>query len=384
MSRDEKVLVIGSGPVGATALFTLTRLGYKNILLSSHSEGKIKKQNLFGQNIPTSHEGVGGLGKYWHSVCDLGLLKQVGFLPTALSLECLGNTEFIKSQEFVPFRPLRPNRLLRKSSYKLRPPVVKLASDQENVLAYYLGGEEESFDRVLVCHGAIPELDCLVNSDLAQLSPTVSDHLVAQVQSVDKELFLGKKEDRVFFSAKGFRRSYVLTDKATVKYKITARPNYDLGGERALHLDKGIYVGSSSSIIGKLIKRGSYSLIRQSLFLRYGLFRRSNSWTGFINILAKDCYKREGSQLVVDEAKLEQLRVRLEEEGLRLTDDSLMSGIHYHNTYKSLSPKVGNNQVSDQKIILIAPNYDFDVGAEHFTFRLMMMAENIVEKLGDV
>ena len=58
-----------------------------------------------------------------------------------------------------------------------------------------------------------------------------------------------------------------------------------------------------------------------------------------------------------------------------------MSGIHFHNTYKSLSSLVSNNKVDDRNIILIGPAYNFDVGAEHFTFQMMLIAEKVAGEL---
>lgn len=381
MSSDARILVIGDGPLGASAFSTLCRLGCDNIFLSKHSKGGLIKKPLFGQNIPTSYESEGGLGRLWHSVCDLGLLNRKGLISSYISKKLIGDIDFRENSEFVPWFPIRPVRLLKNLTYDERPPVDSLELFDGVVKVKFTNDKVESFDKVLVCHGAMPNNDCLVNSGLATLSSSVSDHLVGQVEGLKGPLFAGKKRQRVTFSGKGILRSYILKDVGEFKYKISTRPNYRADKRRALHLDKGIYVGSTFQVLKRLVLRGNLDAIKQSLFLRYGLFSRSKNWTCFINVVVKDCYRRKNGTLIVDDSRINDLKSSLEQDGLRLVDASLMSGIHFHNTYDYLSPDVSNNMVGDERIILVGPGYDFDVGAEHFTFQMMLIAENIARSL---
>lgn len=383
MSSDARILVIGDGPVGSTAVATLCRLGCAHIFLSKYSKGDLINKQLFGQDIPTSYEREGGLGRLWHSVCDMGLLNRKGFVASHISKKFIGDIEFRENTEFVPFFQIKPARILKDLTYGELPPVDSLTLSEGVVEVKFTNDKVEIFDKVLVCHGAMPNIDCLVNSGLATLSASVSDHLVAQVEGLKSPLFAGKKRERVIFSGKGIFRSYIRNDVGEFKYKISARPNYRAAKRRVLHLDKGIYVGSKVQVLKRLMLRGSLDAIKQSLFLRYGLFSRSKNWTCFINVAVKNCYIRKNGTLIVDDARIADLKKSLEKDGLRLLETSLMSGIHFHNTYDYLSSNVSNNIISNKRIILVAPSYNFDVGAEHFTFQMMLMAESIARSLAD-
>lgn len=381
MPSKSKILVIGDGPVGASAISTLCRQGFHDIFVSRHTHGELKKESIFKQNIPTAYEGKGGLGRLWHSVCDLGLLCRLDVLPSDLSKRWIGNIEFKEDSEFVPFFPIRPSKLITKLRYGVRSSAVSLESLENNVAVTFSDGSVESFDKVLVCHGALPNTDCLVNSGLATLSNTVSDHLVAQVEGIDGPLFPRKKIERVEFSKKGFVRKYLRYDTGKFKFKMSARPNYGEKINKAFHMDKGIYVGSTFEVLKRIFRKASFNFIKQSFFLRYGIFSRSESWTGFVNIAVKDCYKIKKGSLVVDESRIRELAIDLAAHNFRLVESSLMSAIHFHNTYNYLSPEVSNNVVSDKRIILLGPGYNFEVGAEHFTFQMMLIAEKVAREL---
>ena len=381
MPSKKKTLIIGDGLVGASAIFTLCQKGLKDIYVSSHKHGDLKKQLLFNQEIPTSFEDKGGLGRLWHSVCDLGLLNRLNFHSSSLTKKLIGDIKFDKDTEFVPFSPIRPVKILKKLNYNVSPATKLIEPFENNVRVTFCDGSIDFFDKVLVCHGALPEEDCLINSDLAEISDTVSDHLVAQVEGLKKSLFGEKKSESVVFSKKGFTRNYRLFNDSEFKFKISARPTYNENRKKAFHLDKGIYVGSTLDVFKRIISKASLNILKQSFFLRYGLFSRSENWKGFINIAVKNCYIRKNGSFVVDKAKISQLSAFLLKHDLLLDEDSLMSGIHFHNSYKSLSSLVSNNKIDDRNIILIGPAYNFDVGAEHFTFQMMLIAEKIAREL---
>jgi len=383
MGSDFKTLVIGDGPVGASALMTLCRLGFDNVFLSRHINGERKFESIFGHEIPTSNNDRGGLGSLWHSVCDLGLLHRNCFSSSELSKKYLGNVEFREETEFVPFFPIRPHNVLKNLSYGIRLPVSFLKPFDESVKVTFSDGSFESFDKVLVCHGALPDTDCLINSGLATLSSTVSDHLVAQVEGISKPLFADKKSEKITFSSKGFVRGYRLYDGDKLKFKMSARPIYGEQENKVFHLDKGIYVGNTFEVLKRLLCRASFNILKQSFFLRYGIFSRSRRWAGFINIVVKDCYQRKDGRLLVDESKVGELATMLKDHDLRLVESSLMSAIHFHNTYSHLSPEVSNNIVNNKRVVLVGPGYKFKVGAEHFTFQMMLIAEKVAKELYD-
>ena len=55
-----------------------------------------------------------------------------------------------------------------------------------------------------------------------------------------------------------------------------------------------------------------------------------------------------------------------------------MSGIHFSNSYLSLSDDISVNRYDDSKpITLIGSNYNFECSEKHFTFNLMLEAEKI-------
>lgn len=381
MPSKTKTLVIGDGLVGTSAIYTLCKIGYTDVYVSSYKKGALKKQKLFNQEIPTSFEDTGGLGRLWHSVCDLGLLNRLNFEPSSLSKKLIGVTKFAKNTEFVPYFPIRPAKILKTLKYNSCPPVKLIEPFKNNVKVTFNNKSVDFFDKVLVCHGALPSEDCLVNSKLAKLSDTVSDHLIAEISLQKGPLLNKKKKESVTYLKKGFIRNYFLFNDFEFKFKITARPVYKKGNAKAFHLDKGIYVGNTIQVLKRILSKRSLNILKQSLYLRYGLFSRSNHWKGFINIALPDCYIRKDKNLIIDKSKISNMTSYLRKKGLILDESSLMSGIHFYNSYKSLSPFVSNNKVENKRIILLGPGYNFDVGAEHFTFHMMLIAEKVAKGL---
>lgn len=381
MVSKQRTLIIGDGLVGASAIFTLCQKGLKDIYVSTYKNGDLKKQLLFNQEIPTSFEDRGGLGNLWHSVCDLGLLNRLKLPSSAISNKLIGDIKFNENSEFVPFFSIRPSKILKNLNYNISPPAKLIEPLDNNIKVTFSDGSIDFFDKVLVCHGALPEEDCLVNSGLAELSDLVSDHLVAEVEGFKKSLFSDKNCESVIFSKKGFTRNYMSFNDLEFKFKISARPIYNAIRKKAFHLNKAIYVDSTLNVLKNIISKANVNILKQSFFLRYGLFSRSKNWRGFINIAVKDCYIRKNGVLLVNNKKINQLSSFLLKHDLLLDEDSLISGIHFHNTYKSLSPHVSNNKVDNRSIILIGPGYNFDVGAEHFTFQMMLIAEKVAKDL---
>ena len=187
--------------------------------------------------------------------------------------------------------------------------------------------------------------------------------------------------NQLYFQKKDLQENYMSFNDLEFKFKISARPIYNAIRKKAFHLNKAIYVDSTLNVLKNIISKANVNILKQSFFLRYGLFSRSKNWRGFINIAVKDCYIRKNGVLLVNNKKINQLSSFLLKHDLLLDEDSLISGIHFHNTYKSLSPHVSNNKVDNRSIILIGPGYNFDVGAEHFTFQMMLIAEKVAKDL---
>ena len=69
-----KVLIIGSGPVGLSAMLGLNYNKSKvDLFLSEQTENSKSFVSLFGSQIPYNFSGRGGLGRFWHNVIDISL-----------------------------------------------------------------------------------------------------------------------------------------------------------------------------------------------------------------------------------------------------------------------------------------------------------------------
>jgi hypothetical protein len=377
-SGKKKILVVGDGLVGASFISSIKNDRFI-IYLSGYEDETLQESSILNELIPTSLNKSGGLGNLWHSVIDIGLLERKNITHSSLSSKLIGeDVEIQKNQEFVPNKSIRPKSILKGLNFYRRMPVFKLNLVGDMVKVTFLDGSNENFDRVFVCHGALPLNDCLINSGMARSNENVSDHIIAQL-----EIPVPYKERyRAKFYKKGHKRNYDTSQLKNFSLKVSYRPIFSNLSNNFSHKDKAIYNGSFGKVLFKIIKRFSIDIVKQSFFLRYGINFKSKNWTQFVQFNLKDAHINNNGSLSINSKVLQDALNEIEIYGINVNKDTLMSGIHFYNTYSYISDKIANNQFLEDKLItLIAPCYQYDAEAEHFTFDIMLKAEKIASSL---
>ena len=220
--------------------------------------------------------------------------------------------------------------------------------------------------------------DCIINSNYAEERAYVSDHIVAQL---DNSLKNNKIKKPIHYR-NGHSRSCEYIKSGNLEVKLTFRPTYKKRPKNLSHLDKGIYNDSLYKVIINVLKKFDLNIIKQSLFLRFGLNFRSKYWATFIQFNCDNAYIYNNKELKENYKEINDCINTITNLGFKIDIKSLMSGIHFYNTYQSLSNKISVNKYDEDKLVtLISPSYEFHSNASHFTFKLMLIAEKIGKSL---
>jgi hypothetical protein len=374
----EKILIVGNGVVGSSLIYSINNNKKYEIYLSKYKKGKYIKSQIFNHDIPISSKSSGGLSNLWHSVIDLNIFNKQLEKNTSLMNFLIGSDIQVNSnKEFIPYFPIRPKKLLKNRNYSEALPVKSFKLNDNKVHVTFIDNTNECFDRIFICHGALPEIDCLVNSGYAKKNVLVSDHLVAQLHKTEPAL-----KCKIEHSSKGHCRNYAYYNFNETHIKLTLRPTYKDKPEIISHADKGIYNGNFLKVFFNIVKKFNLTIVKQSLYLRFGINFKSKNWASFIQFNCPDVYINKNNNLTVNKSSLEKTLAIIKDNGFKIDKKSLMSGIHFYNTYSYLSGEVSVNEYNKSKLItLISPGYQFNASAKHFTYELMMLAEKIGQNL---
>lgn len=372
-----KILVVGQGLIGSSFINTIASEEKYEIYSSSEKSNSKGFVNLFDTKVPKYFSGIGGLGNFWHSVLDLSSLNDYHFVNSGLVKKFIGhkkNIDQFQNLEFVPYFPIRPKHLFKgKKFYKKESTKLLKVLEDKKVQAIFSSKEMEIFDKVFICHGAFPKNDVLIDSKLAKASMFMSDHLIVQVNSHEKET----PKEKIKFLNKGHVREYKVETFGGTSYKFSQRPIFENKGAFS-HKDKAIYSKNLFSIIKKMILNFDFDLLKQSIYLRFGILFASKYWMTFVQFYCKDAYFFKDNELSINIDAIEREISKLNKNGLTVESSTIMSGIHFSNSYLSLSDDISVNRYDDSKpITLIGSNYNFECSEKHFTFNLMLEAEKI-------
>jgi glycosyltransferase involved in cell wall biosynthesis len=378
----KKILVVGDGLIGSSLIHSISKKRNFEIHVSGEKENVKRIKNIFNVNIPTSFGGSGGLGNFWHSVLDFTNIDKEEISKSFLIKRIINKDEDLGdtfNSEFVPFFAIRPKQLLRNINFikKQTTKFIQILHDKK-VMATFTDNNKEIYDKVFVCHGSFPKTDSLVNSGLAKRSLMVSDHLVAQVSGLEyKEEFTKTR-----FLKKGHLRKYQVFEINGTNFKFNYRPIYGNDENDFSHRDKGIYSKNLLSIFFKMITTLNFNFLKQSFYLRFGLNFPSKNWTAFTQFFCEDSYIYKDGKLLINKDKIDEEISKLDELGLKVQSDSLMSGIHYSNVYSSLSEDISVNEANDiNSVILLGSNFNHNGNEKHFTFNSMLIAEKIGKEI---
>jgi hypothetical protein len=362
-----KILIIGSGVVGSHLLDFFHNFQNKIEIDMLHSNNNhLYENSLFGSYHPIYRDAPGGFQNFWHRVFDLNGIKKkfIGKKFNFLN-EYLGqNYEFIPyfKNEFKIKIPSQVSRKLHVNKI--------ISSDKFGTKLEFSNKTIKFYNYVIICHGAIPKHDILVESKLANTSGFVSDHLIGETVPVNRINNLNTKNISIY----GFLRQYEKFKLNGLTVKHTIRSHF--GDNKSSLSGSIIYSKSKLDLIKKILGTGSFNIILNAFSTRYGFPTRSEYQKSFYQVHASNIYKLDNMKLTPIEARYKKLKDNLKKLNI---NGNLKSAIHYHNTYKNLDPTVSNRVFNKNKsIILISPQYDYNPGAHHFTADLLSTAENII------
>jgi len=363
--------VVGAGPIGSHLInFAKEQLSFAELYVSSPMVGETYKSKLFDGSHIIYKDSFGGLRDDWHKVVDCGILKgkfhseKFNFL----------NKYFGQSLEFVPYNKRTSSS--KKNRLNLLPSAIKITDINLGVHVLFSDGQQIEFDYVFICHGALPEVDLLVNSGLATNSPTISDHILLQSNTITDNM--PKDPDQQFrIGTKGFFRRYEHIFVNDYKIKKTSRRHF---GSSSDVISTGlIYAESRLDFMKQFFDKINFSKLLNATSLRYGVPRYSDASYDFYQFSLDDIYiRRKNNVLKVNKDNVNVIH----EIRSTLCDDGLVfSGIHYHNTYEYLSPEISNRGNEKSRIILITPQMDYSPSCHHFTADLMRISEDVVMRI---
>ena len=369
-----RILIVGTGPV---SYFFYNSIKKKygeecKVILSDFRKSKNHKQDFFGPSTFFYRGGYKGLGKYWHGVLDVDLVKSLGEIENSSYFSTFNKIDKTE-MEFVPYLVPRFKTDLKIVSEVIE--VIKIESDGITVRHY---GFTDKYDYVFFGVGFGYNNDPLVNSGLVKRSDYISDHVIFNSSHLVKD----KVNKSNFLN--GHYRNYSVQEFNNLSFKRTFRPA--LSKSIINPKNKAIYTTGTISIIKNLVKSGLLPQIVSSLHLRYGLPPLSNSGYNFYQTQVKDIYKynKKGFlELNIDLLKSTDYKYLFDH--LNIDKKSLLSGIHLHGGYSSIESNniiaVNKTTLENERVIILTPNINCQIDSRHFTSYFMRMAELIANNL---
>ena len=372
-----KILVVGQGLIGSSFINTIASEEKYEIYSSSEKSNSKGFVNLFDTKVPKYFSGIGGLGNFWHSVLDLSSLNDYHFVNSGLVKKFIGhkkNIDQFQNLEFVPYFPIRPKHLFKgKKFYKKESTKLLKVLEDKKFKQFFLARKWKFSIKYLFVMVLFQRNDVLIDSKLAKASMFMSDHLIVQVNSHEKET----PKEKIKFLNKGHVREYKVETFEGQVINL-ARGQFLKNKGAFSHKDKAIYSKNLFSIIKKMILNFDFDLLKQSIYLRFGILFASKYWMTFVQFYCKDAYFFKDNELSINIDAIEREISKLNKNGLTVESSTIMSGIHFSNSYLSLSDDISVNRYDDSKpITLIGSNYNFECSEKHFTFNLMLEAEKI-------
>lgn len=353
-------------------LYALSQLKEASIFISSPISGKNFRTKLFSGSHLIYRDSFGGLQPNWHQVIDCGV--QDGHFKS-MAYDFL-NQYTGQNYEFIPY--LKRKQKIVSKSVNFLPKSKYITDINDTVKVEFIDGSTGEFDFVLVCHGALPVDDVLVNSKIAKPSGFVSDHLIMQ----SKNFFHFSEVEKPMqkrIGLRGFIRSYDKVQVGPVTAKETLRQHY--GKAKANISNSVIYAENKYNVMFNMLKNMDFSKLLNAFSLRYGFPNTSSYYYKFYQISVGDIYLRDRNNVLsVNNEKtslVENFRKRLK------CSRDIFSGIHYFNTYSYISDDVNNLGTGVSNLALMTPQYDYDPSCHHFTADLMRRTEYFVEKIRD-
>lgn len=378
-----KVLVIGAGVMASVFCRELSR--NFDLYLSFPREERLYFQSLNNAKAPLAYMGLGGLGKYWHSVLNFEGIHEDRLKDSKLAthiLPAMSPVRDARPLEFIPFRPYRPwrfNRVDREIKVVDATRAIEFVSTSK-VVVRFANDKTATFDFVFCATGGFTPLDPLLASSIAKDAGTLGDHIVFACEDGSD---IDHESTKLKFSLKGHLRPYTVKNVAGTEVKKTLRPTENKN--RASHTKKQIYSSGKSNlgIALELLLTRDLNAVRQALHLRYGLPYKTDNFETFGQVLLPQAFKVAPDGTLKSNADaIDGMISNLAAGGVTVDRGSVASGIHFNSRYQGIDSSVSVNAFDNEKLLhVVTPHFALAMDSCHFTFKLMLIAEQIAQGL---
>ncbi len=387
-------LVIGSGLAALGAVLGLLAQSERRVAVLC---GPMDNQFLYyddRQTVPCAFLGEGGLGSHWHGVIPTGWRKNFGgatdesfatmfsrFYPHVDVCARLGHPAL-----FVPWRPIRPARELRRLAARhgasrltlIREAALDLRFDERGVTVMSPTGPRRAA-RAWVAAGALHTPALLAHSVAPRAARgMVSDHVFCYVGQVEGQAAPAIKRtvDGVFFPA---AYDALCTALYTLRPAAFAFRELDVGIEQ-----RAVFGLPTGSALAKLTRRLSPGLLVEAFYNRFGLFAAAQTHSVCAQVPVHDAYRlpdAAGPRLL--QACTERIRSATDAARNVQPFTSLRSsrrpeihlpGIHLHHSLDLPElERAGVNGV-DSPVQVVDASVLTDIGPDHHAFKMMLAA----------
>lgn len=390
-------LIIGSG---LTALAVAYGLGERNrvCVLAGPTPPQLQWYDQTSQ-IPCAHNGLGGLGAFWHGVIPFG--QPSAFFDTDLKqFEELFRRFYPQPIEsrlgqpwlFVPYRPIRPAQHWKKLYMDRKGLVIhQMRAERidrcDGIWTASVGKQQYRAHRIWLAAGALGTPALLENSPgLAGAGRShVSDHAIIYLGQLDRrrhQQVLPPKIERnasgvwMLGSYDGSRNGLISTKPARFSY---AKLDYGIEQRSAFGLP-------TSGLVTKVIRAGSLGLVSESLFNKFGFFPDAKRLSAYAQIRISDAYQMQVGtcalrpDLPTIQKTIQNFRNALDWPELECSEkpELFIRGIHLHNSL-DLMLLMKKGMACDANFTIVDPSVIVDIGPEHHSFKAMVKAYSLAK-----
>ena len=393
-------LVIGSGLSALGAVLGLMSDGARRVaVLCGPSEGRFLYYDAHA-TVPCAFLGEGGLGRHWHGVIPTGWRNNFGassddgfaamfnhFYPHADLRNRLGTPSI-----FVPWRPVRPARELRRLA-KVHGPsrltlvgeaALSLRFNEHGVTVTSASGVRRA-TRAWLAAGALHTPALLARS----LGPgvvrgRVSDHVFCYVGQLD-----GQPRPNIEHTLDGVFFPTTYDASATTQYSLRpalfAFRQLDFGIEQ-----RAVFGLPTGNALAKIARRLSPGLLAEAFYNRFGLFSGAATRSIYAQVEVPDAYElTEGPYLL--RACPERIRSatdsarRLQpfaQAHLSRRPDIYIPGIHLHHSLDLHTIARAGLNGDDSPVQVVDASMATDIGPDHHSFKMMLAAHDRARHFG--
>jgi hypothetical protein len=370
-----RVLVVGSGPVGhAIARKIIANYPFVELSVSDFNKEERLTQSLFGPSTFYYRKGKAGLGKFWHGVMDVDLVKSLGKIESNSYFSDFNRMKTDR-MEFVPF--IVPRFSI---NVKMLGPLSEITRVEKGFTEVSMcSAEKLRFDYVFVATGiGATSNDPLINSGIAVPSKTYSDHLIFN----SREWVRGTVD--VKRKLNGHYRSYDIIKYKDFELKRSFRPA--LSSSIVDPKNKAIYASSKVDMFKKMLGGAMLPILASSIHLRYGVPPMTKKGFYFYQLRVPDLYAFQDKGLVLKSNILQQDSFREMLEALKIDSSTILSGIHLHDGFSQVE-NIDNmavnriDVVESHRLRVVTPNLSMHADARHFTSYLMRVGELMTKNM---